>query len=170
MLDTIFESWLETQERDAKALNKSSDVVEIQTVDAQRFLCRFRCKGLLRTRSGEIEETGEFFVGIAFADDYLRHFDPLQTISLLSPQGVFHPNVSPNGSGICPGHMHPGTSLADLVSQIHSILTYQHMNLNDSWNLDAAAWARNQLHRFPVDRRPLKRRKLNLHIEEVVSP
>jgi hypothetical protein len=65
---------------------------------------------------------------------------------------------------ICVGHLAPGTNLTDLLFQIFEIVTFnKYMPREDnSLNRSACAWARQNQHRFPVDRRPMKRRRLNL--------
>lgn len=166
--DAIFTSWLEKQEADAAGLNDASDIVKINQYDPQRYLAAFSCRGLLKTATGSIEEADAWLVAIAFSDDYLREFNPAQTLCVLQPNGLFHPNA--RNSAICPGHMMPGTGLVDLVDQIHQILTYQHMNLNDPLNRQAADWAREHRNLFPIDRRPLRRRILNFELEEVANP
>jgi hypothetical protein len=39
------------------------------------------------------------------------------------------------------------------------------MRENNALNTEACAWARRNLHRFPVDSRPLKRRTADFSIE-----
>ena len=52
--------------------------------------------------------------------------------------------------------------LIDILYQVHGILTYQNANMADFVNPEAAAWARENRSRFPIDSRPLKRREFRL--------
>ncbi len=80
---------------------------------------------------------------------------------------VWHPNVSREHPLICIGRLTPGTPLVDILYQIFDILTFQKYNPreDDSLNKTACAWARENQDRFPIDRRPLKRRQLDLEVQ-----
>jgi hypothetical protein len=82
---------------------------------------------------------------------------------------VWHPNVSRELPLICIGRLTPGAALADILYQLFDVLTWQKYNPreDDSLNKAACAWARANQHRFPVDRRPLKRRPLSLEVRPV---
>ena len=56
--------------------------------------------------------------------------------------------------------MQPGTPLVDLIYQLYEIITYHNVEMreNNALNLEACSWARSNLDRFPIDRRPLRRR------------
>jgi hypothetical protein len=166
--DSIFESWLIKQKEDAAALNAASDDVRVDIMDDRHFMVAFSSKCLVKSDAGSIEEVDGCLIGIAFSQEYLRRFNPAETICLFHPRGVFHPNVFQ--TAICPGRMSPGSGLVDLVGQVFDILTFKTMNLRDPLNREAAEWARDRQHLFPIDRRPLRRRKLDLQIEEVVRP
>ena len=60
---------------------------------------------------------------------------------------------------ICIGHLTPGTSLVDILYQLFDILTYQKYNPreDDSLNKAPVRGRARAEHRFPIDRRPLKR-------------
>jgi hypothetical protein len=158
--DSIMTSWLARQKADADDLNASSDVVNVLAIDHSHFLAHFRCKGLVKAPSGAIEICESFLVGIAFNLDFLRRFDPTQTLSILEPSHVVHPNIYQ--SAICLGRQSPGTDLVSLLDQTMALISYKHMNLRDPLNADAAAWARDQKQfAFPLDKRPLKRRPID---------
>ena len=162
--DEIMDSWLEAQVNDARQLNERSDVVSVLPLDRQKYVVSFSCRGVVRSAAGEITQCDHFAVGIRFPEDYLRRFNPADTIYLMSPAGTFHPNVYQ--SAICVGNMVPGAGLVSLITQIHSILSYQHMNLNDPLSSEAAVWAREHLDLFPVDRRPLLRGRMSVGEEQ----
>src|SRR6266446_2318 len=70
-----------------------------------------------------------------------------------------HPNIS--APFMCLGHIAPATPLVDLIYCSFELITYIKctMRENDALNREACGWARHQA-RFPLDRRPLKRRPM----------
>ena len=106
-------------------------------------------------------EASRFEVGIWFPSDYLRRAEPWEVLTWLGPRRVFHPNISDRMPVICVGRLAPGTWLVDLLYQVFEIISYQKVTMreDDALNPAACAWARENQHRFPVDRRPLKWRK-----------
>lgn len=172
MADKIFEAFLERQYEEGLALAAKSDLLELYpaiTPDGlppQDYLARFRCTGLVRF-GAEVCAWDCFEVMIYFPVDYLRVANGFQVLSWCYPKEVFHPNISDKSPFICIGRLAPGTSLVDLLFQCWEIITYNKVTMreDDALNREACAWARLNQHRFPVDRRPLKRRSLNLQIE-----
>lgn len=157
MNDPIFHSFLEAQYEQATALAGASDILTLEIGDErppQRYVAHFNCRGLVMSQSGEVEEANYFMIGIRLPDDYLRTVDPTQIVTTLRPWSIWHPNA--RGPFICPGKLTMGTSLVDLLFQIYEIITYQKWSAHDGLNAAACEWARNNQHRFPVDRRPLK--------------
>jgi hypothetical protein len=170
MQDKIFEAFLNRQYEQGMALAQASDLLELVPLDGpppQHYVAVFRCQGLVRSGQGEPSEADRFEVGIWFPDDYLRHAEPSQILTWLGPLHVFHPNIRP--PFICFGRLTPGTSLVDILFQCFEIITYNKVTMreDDALNPDACVWARRNQHRFPIDRRPLKRRTLNLHVEPI---
>jgi hypothetical protein len=162
MSDQIFESFLTQQQEEGLALAESSDLLDLFPQDgppARRYLARFRCRGLVRHDDGTIGEAERFEVGIQFPSDYLLRSHTAEVLVWLGPRRVFHPNISSEAPFICVGRLTPGTSLVDILYQCFEIITYHKVTMqeSDALNRDACAWARNNQHRFPVDRRPLKR-------------
>ena len=58
----------------------------------------------------------------------------------------------------------PGTPLVDLLYQCFEIITYTKVTMreDDALNRAACGWARENQDRFPIDPRPLKRRRLRV--------
>ncbi len=159
MNDPILATFLEEQHRagmDLAARSDLFDLVPLGEPPHQRYLAYFHCKGLVR-RAGRILEAERFDVGIRFPDDYLKRVDMGEVLTLLMPLDMFHPNV--RAVFICPGALSPGTSLVDLIYACFEIFTYTKVTMNeyDALNREACVWARENLHRFPLDRRPLVR-------------
>ena len=171
MADRILESFLESQKDEGLKLSNESELLDLFPIAPEdpapdRYLARFRCKGLIRSPdTGEISVADSFDVGIRFPPDYLRHADAFQVVSWLSPVEIWHPNIA--FPLCCVGHIRPGTTLIELIFQIHEIITYIKRTLTEGLNEDAAIWARKNLDRFPVDTRPLKRRAVELQFETV---
>jgi hypothetical protein len=169
MADAILTSFLRHETQRALALAAASDRLVFTPMAGecpQRFVAEFRCQGLVKGRDGAVREADRWVVGIAIPDDYLRGptVDPFRVLSWLGPAEVFHPNI--RGAGvICVGRLEPGMDFEYLLHQLYEIITWQRYNLADCLNAEAAQWARNNLQRLPVDRRPLRRVALEMEVE-----
>jgi hypothetical protein len=167
MRNKIYEGFLRRQHEEGMRLAEESDVLNLVPAGvepADRYMVELRCKGLVRNREGEIVVADQFAAGIWFPADYLRRADPLQIVTWLVPFNVFHPNISP--PVVCLGRVNPGTSLIEIVYQLHDIVTYNKVTMreDDALNPVACAWARQNVPRFPIDRRPLKRRVIQFEV------
>jgi hypothetical protein len=171
MTDKILDAFLRRQYGQGMALAAASDRLDLVALDGpppQHYAARFRCKGLVRTDAGDIVEADCFDVGIWFPDDYLCDAKPFRVLTWLGPRRIFHPNISDRAPFICVGRLAPGTPLADILYQCFEIITYNKVTMReDALNKAACAWVRRNLHRFPIDRRPLKRRALELQVQEI---
>lgn len=78
---------------------------------------------------------------------------------------MWHPNI--RAPFVCIGPVVPGTGLVDLVHRLFDVITFKNVTMREdnALNKEACLWARRHIDLFPVDRRPLKRRTLNLGIE-----
>ncbi len=172
-MDKILDGFLRRQFEQGMALANECDRFDLVPLDPppapRRYIACFHCTGLVRTPSGEVTEANQFAAGIVFPDDYLRRADPFQVLTWLGPRAVFHPNISDCAPLICVGRIAPGMPLVELIYQLHQIITFNKatMREDDALNHDACAWTRRNLSRLPVDRRPLKRRRLELAVEPV---
>jgi hypothetical protein len=172
MQDKIFEAFLKRQYEDGMALARSSDLLELFPMSDEppdRYIAQFRCKGLVRSAGGDVVEADHFEVGIWFPSDYLRRADPFQVLTWLGPFNVFHPNISDKMPFICVGKLAPNTALVDILYQCFEIITYNKVTMreDDALNAEACVWARQNQQKFPIDRRPLKRRALDLKAAQV---
>ena len=167
MTDLVFNGFLERQHEEGLALSAASDLLDLE-VDAAdppaRYLARLHCTGLVRSVTGEIETASHFMVGITLPSDYLRRGHSGEVLTWLGPRNVFHPNIIGMPPVICAGPIAPGTPLVDLLHRVFEIVTYQRLTMreDDALNHAACVWARQHQDRFPVDARPLKRRRLDL--------
>lgn len=166
--DKILSLFLEKQHREATALAADSDILRVLPLGGprvpQHYLARYAAKGLVRNQRGQVEEATGLEIGIWLPDDYLRRADPAQILTYIGPhRHPWHPNVSP--PFICL-HIRPGMALVDLLHTCYELWTWQLFNTGDEGlNHAASQWARAQdPSRWPVDRRPLKRRRLAIQV------
>jgi ubiquitin-protein ligase len=160
MPDAILKAFLTKSHEAAMKLAAASDLVSLLPEPGaypQRYLADFHCRGLVRDAAGAIVEANHFRVGIWFPDDYLRDKpNPYKILTLLEPATVFHPNI--RAPFICAGDLRRNTDLVSLLFQIFELLTYQKWAAHDPLDPMAAEFARNNMARFPIDPRPLRRR------------
>jgi len=169
-MDKVLESFLRRQHDDAREFAAASDIVTIEALGAmpsQHYVVTFRAKGLIRSTAGDIvAATGAAF-GIHLPDEYLRHVDPLRIVTYLGPHRTpWHPNI--RAPVVCVRPV-PGTPLVDLLYACYELWTWQLYYTGDNGlNPDASRWARHEdPSRFPIDGRPLKRRKLAITVTPV---
>jgi len=174
MLDKIYTAFLERQYQEGMALARASDLLDLSPLDGlppQHYVVQYYCKGLVRPARGEVVEADYFEVGVWFPSDYLRRAEPFQVLRWFGPPYVFHPNISDKAPFICVGRLAPGTPLVDILYQCFEIITFNKVTMreDDALNKDPCAWARRNQYRFPVDRRPLKRRALDVQVEPLLK-
>jgi len=165
MEDRILQSFLERQQEEGLELARSSDLVDVLPLDgspARHYRLSFHCRGLVKDAGGQIRTAERFEVGVRFLSDYLRRADTFHALAWFGPSNVFHPNIHDKAPLICIGRLAPGTPLVDIVYQCFEIITYNKLKIDDALNQEASAWARRNKHMFPIDRRPLKRRVLEI--------
>jgi hypothetical protein len=172
--DIIFEAFLRKQFDEGMALARQSDILCLEPlpdVPACRFVAQFRgAKGLIQQAAGGIVEFDQFAVGICFPPDYLRQVNIPDILTYLGPHpSPFHPNIRP--PFVCM-HLAPGTGLVDILYALHSLWTWNLFATGDEGlNHAASQWSRQQdRKRFPVDRRPLKRRGTNSKDHSPTTP
>jgi hypothetical protein len=168
--DPIFRAFLDRQAEEGRALAQSSDILDLECLPTgQHFIAHFACRGLVKELDNKVQEADSFLVGVFFGADYLRTVNPFETLTLLTPPNTYHPNVAFGAPFICVGHIAPGMPLVDLLYQVYEILTYQKLTPreDDALNKECCRWARANQQRFPIDRRPLKRRSLALEVERI---
>ena len=157
--DKIFADFLRRQLGDGTEKADASDILHLLPTTASppsRYIAEFHCRGLVNC-DNKVRVAERHAVGITFPSNYLRQaFDPPEILTWLGPREIFHPNI--RFPLICTGRIAAGTPLTDLLIQVWEIITYQRYTPHDPINPFAAAWARNNQHRFPLDERDLIRR------------
>ena len=168
--DPILRAFLERQAEEGAALVRASDNLELKRLPTgQHFIAHLKCRGLVKGADDIVTEADSFHVGVFFNANYLRAVNPFEVLTLFDPPNVFHPNVAFGAPFICVGRIAPGMPLVDLLYQVFEILTYQRLTPreDDALNKEACRWARANQARFPIDKRPLKRRSLAIEVERI---
>lgn len=190
-MDKICRSFLERQYQDALELDAASDLVTLVPLSRnfvgdltqparalapgedppQHYVARFRCKGTVRV-DGRIVECSDWSVGIWFPDDYIRSADSATSLTWLAPMEVYHPNIRPPFA--CLGKLEPGTDLVDIVYRLFDMIRMENVTTveAESLNPESCSWARDKIANgeFPIDKRPLKRRQIEVSISSEESP
>jgi hypothetical protein len=166
--DRVYEAFLAKQFEEGLALARRSDILKLSPMPGEpacRYVAHFDGgKGLVAQRDGQIVEFDQFVVGICFPEDYLRHVDIPNVLTYLGPHpSPFHPNIRP--PFVCM-HLAPGTGLVDILHACYELWTWHLFATSDEGlNHAASQWSRQQdRKRFPIDRRPLKRRMAQLAV------
>ena len=165
--DRILSEFLRLQFEEGMALHAESDILHLTPNNgpkSDRYVAEYACRGLVKDEHGEIKEFNHFVAGIWFPNDYLRRTDLSMIVSYLGPSPrPFHPNIRP--PFICT-HITPNTRLVDILYNCYELFTWRIKNTSDEGlNPEASQWARHQdPSRFPLDRRPLRRRKHKLNV------
>jgi hypothetical protein len=160
MRSSVFQAFLEQQYIDGMALAAASDLLDLTPISGSppdRYLADFRCIGLVKDADG-VHRADRFLIQIAFPHTYLDDVDPSSVLTLIAPDNVYHPNI--RAPWICPGHLHPGTPLVDVLWTLFEILTFHRLTTDETNALrhEACSWAREHRDLFPLDPRPLRRR------------
>ncbi len=170
--DQVFQEFLTRQYQEGMALMADSDILRLLPVTGpgtDRYVAEYRCRGLVQNEAGEIVEHNLFAAGIWFPEDYLRRVDVSNVVSYLGPSPrPWHPNIRP--PFVCL-HITPGTPLVDILHSCYELFTWGLKNTGDEGlNHAASQWARHQDPSwFPIDRRPLRRRRLRLEVQPAVK-
>ena len=153
--------FLESQHQDALAMRRNAHLFDLvpQPTRAgdgppRQYLLALNVTSMARLPHGEIVEHDQWLAMIHFPPGSLSRVDPRRVIQWIAGP-LWHPNARPELGWFCVGRLSPGTPLRNLVFRIHEIVVYANWASNSPLNGDAAAWARQNQHRFPTDPRPL---------------
>lgn len=148
---------LESEYQRLLELKSQSDLFDFEALEGsppKRYRMTFKFKGIML----HPETTDPCVTLYHVMEVYLPTRYPAEPPYIRWMTPVFHPNVSKGGSvciGIDGQDWAPSLNLAWLVEQISDMITYRSYNVEDPWNKDAAAWARENTGKFPVDDRSL---------------
>ena len=159
---------MERQLEEGMALAAASDLLELEAypVGSPSFLATFR-RPRHGATGGWVDRGGELFPGrylvptrLLAACRSVRDASMVWAAEHLAPEHLGHDAADLRG------RLTPGMSLVDILYQIFELITFNKFTSleNDCLNKACCSSARQHQHRFPVDRRPLKRRPLNLEV------
>lgn len=111
----------------------------------ERYLIYYKVKGMVQQGEKIVVKEGHT-CEIILSGEYPR----LEPICRMTSQAVFHPNIAPNKICIA-DHWAAGESLADVITRIGEMISFQNYNIKSPLNGEAAKWAEENIHRFPVD-------------------
>jgi ubiquitin-protein ligase len=145
---------LEEEYRSLMDVSGRSDLLHIEPIEGEppkRYRISFKCRGIMLQ-----PDTGKPCVTVNHVMEiYLPSKYPNERPERRWLTPIFHPNINKNG-GVCLGDdWAPSMTLAWLVEQLADYVTYRAYNVDDPYNKEAAAWARENSDKFPVDSRPL---------------
>jgi hypothetical protein len=180
--DNVFRGFLQRQQKAATELTAASSLVSVTPAAVansivadsdcelpRHYLAEFRCTGLIRSPGGEVAEADRFLVGVYFPDHYLQSASSFETLVWLAPREIFHPNIA--APLVCCGEafMRRAPGIVEIAYQLFAMISWSRYAAHDALSPAAAQWARSNLHRFPVDRRPLKARRLDVAFVEAAA-
>lgn len=91
---------------------------------------------------------------------YLSHnfFEVGPTATFKTPH--YHPNIYPNSNKFCAfaSSFRAGESLTEYILRLGEVLQFKTYNLDSPANKEAAKWAKQSPHMFPLDKRNLRKR------------
>jgi ubiquitin-protein ligase len=125
---------------------------EAQSPDAppEKYMIRFNCKGLWKHDNGSIIEAPYHLMEVVFGADY-----PSKPPTFVWLTPIWHPNLRRPYICLEGRPFAVGWTLDLIVQEVGRLVQYQTYNVNDPLNFEAAEWARQNTHRFPVDDRDL---------------
>lgn len=130
--------------------NTFIDVTEVNNF-GETFLITYHVKGLAWLSGVSAPTITNFHQLELYFHERFPRFPP----RFLWKTEIFHPNILPpqkNGT-VCIGGWAPSETAEMLVLRIAEMIQYKQYNLNDPLNIEAANWAREHEHLFPVDKR-----------------
>jgi ubiquitin-protein ligase len=132
----------------------------------EKYLILYTCKGLMRTPDGNIVESYLHAMEIIFGWDY-----PTKAPTFVWLTPIWHPNFNPPYICTQGRPFAVGLGLDQIVLTVGEMVQYRNYNVNDPLNREAAEWARQNAHRFPVDDRDLldRRRRVGMRVDRFSS-
>lgn len=130
----------------AFASNPRIKVVRAEGNPPEKYEIEFNVTGLVPKTDGGVQGSNVHRAEIWLSLDYPRR-PPF--CRMITP--VFHPNIDPQK--ICIGdHWSAGQSLAELITRIAEMITYQSYNVKSPLNAKAAAWAEENESQLPLEK------------------
>lgn len=156
------EGWQHVRDRRLRAdfrklqeLIRHSDLIHIESVEGdppETYIIRFSCIGIAKPGVLRPVYTEQHRVWIQLPANYPTRQPRLRW---LTP--IFHPNINQTGTQVCIDVWYPSKFLDDLCIMLGRMIQYKNYNPYNPLRIDAAQWAVQHTHLFPVDDRPLRR-------------
>jgi hypothetical protein len=156
VFDPVMSDFLRNNRDELAARAAPRELLDVADLGARvpwLYRLTFGTSGLIR-QNDEIREWNQHIVAVRFLPDYLRRADRFEMLLLIEPRDAFHPNLRP--PGICV-QIYPGEPLIEICESLHALFSWRLRNLreDDALNPIACAWGRSNIHRLPLDDRPL---------------
>jgi ubiquitin-protein ligase len=116
----------------------------------EKYMIRFKCKGLWQQDNGSITEAPYHLMEVVFGADY-----PSKPPTFVWLTPIWHPNLRRPYICLEGRPFAVGWTLDLIVQEVGRLVQYQSYNVNDPLNHEAAEWAKQNADRFPVDDRDL---------------
>jgi ubiquitin-protein ligase len=116
----------------------------------EKYVIRFKCKGLWQTDNGSIAKAPYHLMEVVFGADY-----PSKPPTFVWLTPIWHPNLRRPYICLEGRPFAVGWTLDLIVQEVGRLVQYQSYNVNDPLNFEAAEWAKQNADRFPVDDRDL---------------
>lgn len=116
----------------------------------EKYMIKFDCKGLWQNEDGKILEAPYHLMEVVYGVDY-----PTRPPTFVWLTPIFHPNLRRPYICLEGRPFAVGWTLDLIVQEVGRLVMFQSYNVNSALNHDAADWARENAHRFPVDDRDL---------------
>jgi hypothetical protein len=116
----------------------------------EKYLIKFNCRGLWRQKDGSIVPAPYHMMEVVFGADY-----PSKPPTFVWLTPIWHPNLKQPYICLEGRPFAVGWTLDLIVQEVGRLVQYQSYNVKDPLNGEAAEWASQNAHRFPVDDRDL---------------
>ncbi len=123
----------------------------------EKYMIRFDCAGLWKRDDGVIDRAPYHLMEVVFGMDY-----PTRPPTFVWLTPIWHPNLRRPYICLEGRPFAVGWTLDQIVQEVGRLVMYQSYNVNDPLNKEAADWARQNAHLFPVDDRDLLDRRVKV--------
>ena len=130
----------------------------------EKYMIRFKCKGLWQQDNGSIVEAPYHLMEVVFGADY-----PSKPPTFVWLTPIWHPNLRRPYICLEGRPFAVGWTLDLIVQEVGRLVQYQTYNVNDPLNHEAAEWAKQNAERFPVDDRDLLDSRIRVTERETTS-
>jgi ubiquitin-protein ligase len=127
----------------------------------EKYLIKFNCRGLWQQKDGSIVSAPYHMMEVVFGTDY-----PSKPPTFVWLTPIWHPNLKQPYICLEGRPFAVGWTLDLIVQEVGRLVQYQSYNVKDPLNGEAAEWASQNAHRFPVDDRDLLDSRVKVSISQ----